>query len=328
MTHARFAVIPAVYVALLRAGANPPDRAGGAAGPDGPPAPVEVLLQLRRGTTFMDGWWACGAAGHVERGETLLEAAGREAAEELGVELDPTDLTLAVTTTRRCVIPDDLEERVDVFLTATRWSGDPAIVEPDKAGDLQWWPLDALPQRLVPHERAALEAIAAGQTPAVQAMGFAQHLTLVAAVGRNGVIGDGSSMPWHLPQDLKFFKATTMGGVMVMGRGTWDSIGRALPGRRTIVVTRQPDWSAPGAETARSLREALLIAGDGEVFIVGGGQIFAQTMEHAHRLIITQVDLDPAGSTRFPPIDPEVWREVARLPGDGGVLAWVTWERC
>lgn len=311
MTQDRFAVVPAVYVMLLR------EAASG----------TEVLLQLRRGTPFMDGWWACGAAGHVERGETLLEAAVREAREELGVELDPADLTLTVTATRTCVVPDDVEERVDVFLTARTWRGDPAIAEADKAADLRWWPLGDLPDRVVPHERAALAALADGEVPAVLAHGFDQHLTLIAAVGRNGVIGDGGTMPWHLPEDLRFFKETTLGGVLVMGRGTWDSIGRALPGRRTVVVTRNRDWSAPGAEVAHSLREALLIAGDGEVFIAGGGQIYAQTIEHAHRLVVTEVDLEPRGEARFPPIDPLRWLEVDRAPGTGDVLSWVTYER-
>lgn len=311
MTQERFAVIPAVYLVLLRPGA------------DGD----EVLLQLRGDVPFMAGWWACGAAGHVERGETLVAAAVREAGEELGIAVDPADLRLAVTTTRTCVVPDDVEERVDVFLTARRWLGEPRIAEPGKATELAWVPLTALPDRVVPHERQALEAVAGGDVPAVQAHGFDQRLTLIAAVGRNGVIGDGASMPWHLPEDLRFFKDTTMGGVLVMGRGTWDSIGRALPGRRTIVVTRTKDWSAPGAEVAHSLREALMIAGDGEVFIAGGGTIYAQTIDHAHRLVLTEVDVEPEGATRFPDVDPQVWREVDRVPGPAPVTAWVTYER-
>lgn len=308
---ARFAVIPAVYLVLLREGE------------DG----QEVLLQLRRGTTYMDGWWACGAAGHVEQGETVLEGGAREAREELGIEVDPADLSIVATTHRTCVIPSGLEERIDLFVTARDWSGEPAIREADKAGDLRWWPLAKLPDKVVPHERRALESLARGETGSFHALGFDQRLTLVAAVGRNGVIGDGTGMPWHLPEDLRFFKDTTMGGVLLMGRGTWDSIGRALPGRRTIVVTRDKDWSAPGAEVAHSLREALLIAGDGEVFVAGGGTIYAQTIDHAHRLVVTEVDLEPEGETRFPQIDPQVWGEVARVPGPVPVIAWVTYER-
>lgn len=154
-----------------------------------------------------------------------------------------------------------------------------------------------------------------------------QRLTLIAAVARNGVIGDGRDMPWHLPQDLRFFKETTTGGVLVMGRGTFDSIGRALPGRRTVVVTRRPDWSAPGAEVAHSLDEALQIAGEGEVFVAGGGQVYAQTIGQAHRLVLTEVDLEPEGSTTFPEVDRAVWQEVARTPGEPPVCPWVTWER-
>lgn len=311
MTQDRFRVVPAAYVVLLR------ETSGRR----------EVLLQLRQGTTYMDGWWACGAAGHVEQGETVPEAAAREAQEELGIQVDPEHLTLVSTIQRTSVIPSGVEERLDLFLTATAWSGEPSIQERDKTADLRWWPLDELPERLVPHERVALASVAEGEHGSFHALGFDQRLTLIAAVGRNGVIGDGSDMPWHLPEDLRFFKETTLGGVLVMGRGTWDSIGRALPGRRTVVVTRQRDWSAPGAEVTHSLREALAVAGDGEVFIAGGGQIYAQTIEHAHRLVLTEIDLEPEGTTRFPHVDPERWQEVSRVPGEHPVTAWVTWER-
>lgn len=322
MTQGRFALVPAAYLVLLR------DSAAGEHG-SGSGRP-EVLLQLRRGTAYMDGWWACGAAGHVEQGETVRQGAAREAREELGIEVRPEDLALAATVQRTCVVPSGhrvLEERIDLFLTARTWTGEPTIQEEDKAAELRWWPLEELPERVVPHERVALESVAAGTPGAFHALGFDQRLTLIAAVGRHGVIGDGRGMPWHLPQDLRFFKDTTMGGVLVMGRGTWDSIGRALPGRRTIVVTRQRGWSAPGAEVAHSLPEALAVAGDGEVFIAGGGQIYAQTIEHAHRLVLTEVDLEVAGQTRFPAVDPALWQEVSRTPGEPPVTAWVTWER-
>ncbi|WP_083652594.1 dihydrofolate reductase [Serinicoccus sp. CNJ-927] len=305
------ALVPATYVVLRRQG----------------PSGTEVLLQLRQGTPYMDGWWACGAAGHVEPGESFWRAGVREAAEEIGVELVEDDLEHVATVHRTIAMPDPFEQRVDVFVATDRWVGEPRVAEPHRAARLQWWPLDDLPNRVVPHERLALEALAAGARGALLTHGFAQRLTLIAAVGRNGVIGDGSAMPWHLPEDLRFFKETTMGGVLVMGRGTWDSIGRALPGRRTIVVTRQHDWSAPGAEVAHSLSEALLMAGDREVFVAGGGQIYAQTIEHAHRLVLTEVDLEPEGSTRFPEVDQERWTETRRQPGSGDIKAWVTWER-
>ncbi len=308
----RSRVVPAAYVALVR----------------GEGADQQVLLQLRRGTGFMDGWWACGAAGHVEHSESVLEAAAREAVEELGVTVDPADLSPLCTVHRTCAVHDPAEERVDMFFTAERWAGEPRIIETHKAAELRWFLLDALPADVVPHEHKALDALrlaGGGAPPAVLTHGFDQRLTLVAAVGRNGAIGDGSSMPWHLPEDLAHFKRTTGGGVMVMGRRTWDSIGRALPGRRTVVVTRDRTWSAPGAQVAHSMAEALLIAGDGEVFIAGGGEIYAQTLPWAHRLVITEVDAEPAVDVVFPPIDGAVWREVAREPRDG--FAFVTWER-
>jgi dihydrofolate reductase len=151
-------------------------------------------------------------------------------------------------------------------------------------------------------------------------------VTLIAAVGRNGVIGADNQMPWHLPEDFAFFKRTTMGHTMVMGRRTFDSIGRVLPGRRTIVVTRQQDWSHPDVETAHSLVDALDLAGPAdEVFICGGGQVYTEAMPFAHRLLITEVDLSPEGDVRFPEIDISDWREVSRQPRDG--FAWVAYER-
>ncbi|MBM6404989.1 dihydrofolate reductase [Phycicoccus sp. CSK15P-2] len=152
------------------------------------------------------------------------------------------------------------------------------------------------------------------------------RVSLIAAVGRNGVIGTDNAMPWHLPEDFAFFKRTTMGHPMVMGRRTFDSIGRVLPGRRSIVVTRQHDWSHASVETAHSLPEALSLAGPAdEVFVVGGGQVYAEAMPWAHRLLVTEVDLEPEGDVVFPAIDPAVWRETSREPRDG--FSWVTYER-
>ena len=152
------------------------------------------------------------------------------------------------------------------------------------------------------------------------------NVTLIAAVGRNGVIGADNDMPWHLPEDFAFFKRTTMGHPMVMGRKTFDSIGRVLPGRRTIVVTRQPNWSHPGVETAHSLADALALAGPAdEVFVCGGGQVYAEAMPFAQRLLITEVDQSPEGDVTFPEIDISQWREVGREPRDG--FSWVVYER-
>ncbi|MBM6398981.1 dihydrofolate reductase [Phycicoccus sonneratiae] len=152
------------------------------------------------------------------------------------------------------------------------------------------------------------------------------RVSLIAAVARNGVIGAGDTMPWHLPADFAFFKATTMGHPLVMGRRTFDSIGRVLPGRRTIVITRQADWSHAEVETAHSLVGALSLAGPAdEVFVAGGGEVYAEAMPFAHRLLVTEVDQEPEGDVHFPPIDPATWRETAREPGDG--CAWVTYAR-
>jgi dihydrofolate reductase len=126
---------------------------------------------------------------------------------------------------------------------------------------------------------------------------------LIAAVARNGVIGAGNTLPWRLPADLKRFKQLTMGHVLVMGRKTWDSIGRALPGRTTIVVTRQAGWRAEGAEVAGSLDEALARANGREVFVAGGAEIYAQALPRADRLHLTRIEGDFEGDVRFPAVD-------------------------
>lgn len=151
-------------------------------------------------------------------------------------------------------------------------------------------------------------------------------ITLVAAVGSNGVIGRDGGMPWHLPEDLAHFKRVTMGGVLVMGRKTYDSIGRPLPGRTTIVVTRNPDWYADGVQTAQSLEEALASAGTGrEVFVVGGGEIYRQALPLADCVLLTDVHLAPDGDTTFPLLDPGEWAEAVRENRDG--FDFVTYER-
>lgn len=295
--------------------------------PAGAPGGLEVLLQLRRGTSYMDGWWACGAAGHVEDAGSASGALRREVREELGVEVASF---APLTTVQRGCLVGTVEQRADFFFHVTALAGAPRLAEPDKAADLHWYPLGDLPERVVPHERLVLDALAAEASggpavPAVLELGFEQHLTLVAAIGANRAIGVEGGMPWHLPEDLRHFKDLTTGGVMVMGRRTWDSIGRALPGRRTVVVTSDLTWSAPGAEVAHSLPEALLVAGDREVFVVGGGEIYAQTIEVAGALEITHVDASPQAEVFFPLVDPEVWVEVSRDPREG--MTFVRYER-
>ena len=132
-----FALVPASYVYFLREG-------------DGG---TEVLLQLRQGTPYMDGHWAAAAAGHVERGETAYDAARREAAEELGVT--DVDLEFAFTM-QRTQLAEAIDERVDWFFTARTWAGEPRVVEPEKAAEIRWCPLDRLPEPMVPHEAHAL----------------------------------------------------------------------------------------------------------------------------------------------------------------------------
>lgn len=149
-----------------------------------------------------------------------------------------------------------------------------------------------------------------------------QRLVLVAALSRNRVIGADGAMPWHLPDDLRHFKRVTMGHPMVMGRRTFDAIGRPLPGRRTIVVTRDAAWAREGVETAADVDAGLELAGPGDVMIVGGGQIFDQTIDRADRLELTYVHAEPEGDTYFPAVDESAWEQSDRR--EAGGCTWVT----
>lgn len=135
-------------------------------------------------------------------------------------------------------------------------------------------------------------------------------VSLVVAVARNGVIGRDNDLPWRLPDDLKHFKAITLGKPVVMGRRTFESIGRPLPGRENRVVSRRPGFEAPGCRVFASL-EAALAGPEPEVMVIGGGQIYAAALPLAQRLYITEVDAEVAGDARFPGIDPDGWREVS-----------------
>jgi dihydrofolate reductase len=145
-------------------------------------------------------------------------------------------------------------------------------------------------------------------------------IVFVVARADNGVIGRDGTLPWHIPADLKRFKALTMGKPMVMGRKTFESLGRLLPGRRHIVVTRDPDWSAEGAEVARDPEEALRIAGSGEVAVIGGAQIFDALKDRADRIELTEVHDDVEGDAVLAEFDRAQWREGARedLPAEAG----------
>jgi dihydrofolate reductase len=136
-------------------------------------------------------------------------------------------------------------------------------------------------------------------------------ITIIAAMARNRVIGLDGDMPWHLPGELKHFKNTTMGKPIVMGRKTWVSIGRALPGRQNIVVTRNREFKADGCDVVASLAEAVQRARGPEVMIIGGGQLYQRAMPFADRMIVTLVDCEPEGDTWFPEWRNEEWRQLS-----------------
>jgi dihydrofolate reductase len=138
-------------------------------------------------------------------------------------------------------------------------------------------------------------------------------LALVAAVAANGVIGRGNALPWRLPADLRHFRTLTTGHAVIMGRKTWESIGRPLPGRQNIVVTRQPGYDAPGAEIARSLDEALArVRLPDPAFCIGGGELYRQALARAQTLYLTEIARPFEGDTHFPGWDRTAWRETAR----------------
>lgn len=160
------------------------------------------------------------------------------------------------------------------------------------------------------------------------------RVTLVAAIARGGVIGTGNVIPWHIPEDLAFFRERTMGHAVVMGRRTWDSLPdrfRPLPGRRNIVVTRNSAWAGSGAEHATSLDDALrLVEGAVEVFVIGGAEIFAAALPVADRLVLTEIERDVEGDVLFPDWDRTAFEEVTReavVAADGTALSFVTYER-
>jgi len=154
-------------------------------------------------------------------------------------------------------------------------------------------------------------------------------ITLILARADNGVIGRDGGLPWRLPADLRRFKALTMGKPMIMGRKTFDSFPAPLPGRRHIVLTRDAQWTAPGAEPVASVDDALALAGPGEVMVIGGAEVFALFLSRADRIELTEVHLDAEGDVVMPPF--AGWRETARdsHPDEGERPAYdfVTLER-
>lgn len=162
----------------------------------------------------------------------------------------------------------------------------------------------------------------------------APEIFLVVAVTANGVIGAGGTMPWHLPADFRRVKSLTMGKPLVMGRKTFESLPGILPGRRHIVITRDPQWSAEGAEVAHSLDAALHLANAPHIVIFGGAEIYAQALPRAHRIELTEIHAEIPGDTHMPPLGakgPGGWRETFREehPAEGArpAFAFVTLQR-
>jgi dihydrofolate reductase len=138
------------------------------------------------------------------------------------------------------------------------------------------------------------------------------RVSLIVAMAKNRVIGANNKIPWHLPNELKLFKSLTMGHHIVMGRKTYESIDRLLPGRTTVIVTRQPDYRVDGAIIAHSIPQALEACdGDDEIFVIGGAHLFRETLPIADRLYLTVVDAEPEGDTFMPELDLSAWRETS-----------------
>lgn len=154
-------------------------------------------------------------------------------------------------------------------------------------------------------------------------------LTIVAAISRNGIIGQNGRLPWRIPEDMERYKRLTMGKTLIMGRKTWESIPekfRPLPGRKNVVITRQTNYLVPpGVGIFPSLDEALHACANEEIIINGGAEIYAQAMPHVQTLEITHVHQTVEGDTHFPPIDPSIWREVSRE--DYPEFSFVTYTR-
>ena len=156
-------------------------------------------------------------------------------------------------------------------------------------------------------------------------------LTIIVATDQAGGIGIRNTLPWHLPEDLAHFKRTTSGHPILMGRKTFDSIGRPLPNRRNIVITRNPEWQHAGVESCTSLTQAAALVAGTDAFIIGGAQIYAEALPLANRLIITEIGQRFDCDAFFPPLDLQIWQETARTThhseAQGFDYAFVTYER-
>ena len=155
-------------------------------------------------------------------------------------------------------------------------------------------------------------------------------LMLVVAVAKNGVMGKAGKLPWRIPEDLRHFRRTTEGHAVIMGRKTWDEVGKPLPNRRNLVVTRNRDWKAEGAEVFATLKEAIDAARttDAEPRVIGGAQIFAEALPLATTIVWTEVNREGVeGDVSFPAFDRSKWRETARRIGEDPTVEFVTLER-
>jgi dihydrofolate reductase len=160
------------------------------------------------------------------------------------------------------------------------------------------------------------------------------RISIIVACARHGVIGRNNELPWHLPEDLAHFKQTTLGKPVIMGRKTFDSIvarlGKPLPGRRNIVITRNRQWHYTGVEVAHDLESAVALCTlEPDIFIIGGAELYQQAMRLADRLVVTEIALETEGDAYFPPIDVQVWQETRRDEFEYAPLpyAFVTYER-
>jgi dihydrofolate reductase len=152
-----------------------------------------------------------------------------------------------------------------------------------------------------------------------------KRVVLVAAVADHGVIGRDGDIPWRIPEDMRHFREVTTGHTVVMGRVTYESIGRPLPNRENIVITRDPDWSAEGVTVVGSIEEALAVAENlpGDVMVIGGAQIYEATMGLADVQVITEVHQTPEGDTFYPEYDRSEWVETRREPHEGHDFVWL-----
>ena len=164
-------------------------------------------------------------------------------------------------------------------------------------------------------------------------MGITPNLSIIAAVASNGVIGINNQLPWHLPEDMQHFRRLTTGHTVIMGRKTWESLPprfRPLPGRRNIVLSAQTHYTAAGAEVVNSLSAALALLTSEPAFLIGGASLYKEGLAVANQLILTEIELTPAGDAWFPPINRAEWRQTSRQEGvsaEGVRFAFVSLER-